>query len=1007
MANPVHREYTYIVAEQKELNMPPASNGPPTPKVFISSTAEDLGDYRAAARDAALRAGCTPDMQEYWVAKDNPPLAECLERVANTDVLIIIAAHRYGWAPPNQDGDEDKSITWLECEQAVEREAEVLAFVLDDGVKDWPDEYREDYNLRKAMEAGNGDVKLYQDTQRRIGRLKDFKDWLNGRAIRETFVSPEDLRGKAALALKEWLARWARKKGIEIEPAAPEVPPDYLIWLRGECESVELLGLELKEAHTTGLSQVYVPAVTETREAGLEDRELRPGQGSEEKARPDLLLARLDRESLYVPGAPGAGKSTFCRWLAWLASARGLPDHPIPAPKEYREIFPGSVSGRLPLLVTLREFWSAMPCRPGARAWTRAELEAALVAWLDGRLPGGLDGAALLVHLHAGSALLILDGVDEVPENHGEGRKATFPRAALISGLADALPAWGEAGNRVLLTSRPYGLGGAEVRRLGLPLARLASLPSELQELFIRRWFAAVDPDHREEKAGGLTAHLAARGELAVLTDNPMLLTALCVKYGEGQRLPEDLYHLYDGIVNSVLYNRYPGDEKERAPVRNRLAAVARGMHTGMAMGEARIGPAAEVGVAEIERILQEFAEANPATERGLNDSAAKREDLLSHSGLLLPRGEGRAGFYHLSFQEFLAADYLARSGKDKALMGIFRERGATPEWRPTLVFLFAALAFRHRSAQWVVDRLTELADELEPRRVKKEPARAVLAADCLEIALAKGWYLGRLGPGFIQVCLNAIEDEVELVDRNRLGLILGRLGDPRILDPKDRNGYVEIPPGRYPYQEKGVFEVRKPYWLARYPVTNGQYRRFLREGGYENEMLWSSEGWKWRREKEISEPDYWKDRRFNGPNQPVVGVSWWEAEAFCRWAGGRLPTEKEWEAAARGPRGHEFPWGGPWRDGICNTREAALGVTSPVGLFPASRQADFGLEDLSGNVWEWCAEKAYGSSRRLRGGSWFDGLWGARAADRIDGDPVSRDGSGGFRVLLSDLRQD
>ncbi|MCP4040671.1 MAG: SUMF1/EgtB/PvdO family nonheme iron enzyme, partial [Gammaproteobacteria bacterium] len=137
--------------------------------------------------------------------------------------------------------------------------------------------------------------------------------------------------------------------------------------------------------------------------------------------------------------------------------------------------------------------------------------------------------------------------------------------------------------------------------------------------------------------------------------------------------------------------------------------------------------------------------------------------------------------------------------------------------------------------------------------------------------------------------------------------------------------------------------------------------------------------------------------------------VSWWEAEAFCRWAGGRRPPVASSAAAARCPRPNAWLCGGPCLVCICNTLEAALGVTSPVGLFPASRQADFGLEDLSGNVWEWCEEKAYGSGRRLRGGSWFNGTWRARAAGRFgsDLDLVYRTNFRGFRVLLSDLRQD
>ena len=110
-----------------------------------------------------------------------------------------------------------------------------------------------------------------------------------------------------------------------------------------------------------------------------------------------------------------------------------------------------------------------------------------------------------------------------------------------------------------------------------------------------------------------------------------------------------------------------------------------------------------------------------------------------------------------------------------------------------------------------------------------------------------------------------------------------------------------------------------------------------------------------WLQRRKSPSPAFWHDRRWNAPNQPVVGVSFWEAEACCAWAGGRLPQEQEWEAAARGREGHAYPWGNDWQDGICNTGEAGLGVTSPVGLFPRARQAELGIEDLAGNVWEWC----------------------------------------------------
>lgn len=124
---------------------------------------------------------------------------------------------------------------------------------------------------------------------------------------------------------------------------------------------------------------------------------------------------------------------------------------------------------------------------------------------------------------------------------------------------------------------------------------------------------------------------------------------------------------------------------------------------------------------------------------------------------------------------------------------------------------------------------------------------------------------------------------------------------------------------------------------------------------------------------------------------------------------GGRLPREQEWEAAAGGPHGYRYPWGNDWEDGICNTREAGLGITSPVALFPRTRQAKLRIEDLPGNVWEWCGSLSDPSEinnpngpRVLRGGSWSGNRGRTRSANRSWDNPDGRDDLVGFRVVCS-----
>jgi hypothetical protein len=306
-------------------------------------------------------------------------------------------------------------------------------------------------------------------------------------------------------------------------------------------------------------------------------------------------LQRLNEESLYVPAAAGAGKSTFCRWAALQSISSAQISHPVPAPVEFTEPVPAALRGRLPLLVPLREFTMQMDCGRGRQTWHRADLERVLAAWVDAWPP---------VHLKAGTAFLLLDGLDEVPASETRGTTTVYPRELLLTGLVDAWPDWQKKGNRILLTSRPYGLDEAGLHRLGLRSAPLEPLPEPLQDLFIARWFHTLD---KAEQTPRLIETIRGRDDLAPLVENPMLLTALCVLYDSGGRLPEDRYELYKRIVNNVLFHRFPGDARQREPVKARLEAIALGMHTGEG-DSPRSSPAPEISHLEIEHLLRCFA---------------------------------------------------------------------------------------------------------------------------------------------------------------------------------------------------------------------------------------------------------------------------------------------------------------------------------------------------------------------------------------------------------------
>jgi formylglycine-generating enzyme required for sulfatase activity len=157
---------------------------------------------------------------------------------------------------------------------------------------------------------------------------------------------------------------------------------------------------------------------------------------------------------------------------------------------------------------------------------------------------------------------------------------------------------------------------------------------------------------------------------------------------------------------------------------------------------------------------------------------------------------------------------------------------------------------------------------------------------------------------------------------------------------------------------EKPERQVYLPaYWIDIYPVTNARFRKFMAAGGYETEKWWSPAGWSWKVENDIREPAQWRLQGWDGPDQPVAGVSWYEADAYARWADRRLPTDAEWEKAARGTDQRRYPWGNDWPTHRLANFDSAVGRTTPVGLYPEG-VSPYGCHDMAGNVNNWTSDR-------------------------------------------------
>jgi formylglycine-generating enzyme required for sulfatase activity len=223
-------------------------------------------------------------------------------------------------------------------------------------------------------------------------------------------------------------------------------------------------------------------------------------------------------------------------------------------------------------------------------------------------------------------------------------------------------------------------------------------------------------------------------------------------------------------------------------------------------------------------------------------------------------------------------------------------------------------------------------------------------------------------------------------------------------LPPKGKpaipKGMVLIPKGPFLYGEDRVHEdIPYDYYMDIYPVTNDHYKEFMLANGYDSQNYWSAEGWAWKQGIQVNQPLYWTDHQWDKADHPVVGVSYYEAEAYASWAGKRLPTEQEWEKAARGIDGRKYPWGNVFDKTKCNSERSGIGATTPVTKYTKGTSPS-GCFDMAGNVWEWCASWKYQSRGRvIRGGSWGGKPGNLRTSNRSGYTADNRNVNIGFRL--------
>jgi formylglycine-generating enzyme required for sulfatase activity/energy-coupling factor transporter ATP-binding protein EcfA2 len=841
------------------------------------------------------------------------------------------------------------------------------------------------------LEEVTGDPRLQALLEEERNRRKDEKN-------RET---------GAAVATRAHALLRALNLSADLKPAVGA----YLAWLGDSFRFLSFKGMGISDRVPLQLPllEMYVPLKArqaapdgetwdrELRLAGrrltAEEQEAVGGRLAGPRPVPELLA---ESDGLVLLGDPGSGKTTLLKALALsLAAGQGEPL---------------GLGARLPVY---------LPLAACARAFAAGEAstieEVLATAWehVHPRV-GELVARALA----SGGAALLLDGLDEVHDPVGKG-----VLAAQVRELYERVRV---RGNKLVLTSRIVGYREVRLTAPGLAEATLVDFGAEEIDEFAARWTAALE---RAASGGSVLALLQAareREELLAavhgnprveeLASNPLLLTILALMKRQGVRLPERRVELYEQYVRTLLSTWLLARTGHGLDVAAALRVLAP-----LALWMQETSPGA--GLVEEEALRAKLAELCGSAE----EAGRLLDDVRRQAGLLVERGPGRYGFLHLTFQEYLAGVAIGERVQEgtAAVLAALRPLVGRQEWREVCLL---AVGYLGR-----VLRLERAASTVLEGLLRERPGRPGEAEALAGLALADmgdGGVTPACRERVVAALLMAMRDD-ERVDpwrRAAAGAALAAVGDPR---PEavtvDGMEFRRVPAGPFwmgsGEEDEQADDDEKPrhrveigydFEIGRYPVTVAQFRQFVEEARFALGDLYC----------------------LRGPgNAPVVWVSWAEALAFCEWltarwrqAGGirsetrvTLPSEAEWEKAARGEDGRRYPWGEEADRNRANSIETEISALSAVGCFPGGA-SPWGCEEMSGNVLEWtrslykpypypeAPEERAGREdlkasaqkpRVLRGGSSIDASRDVRCAFRYQDSPGSRIDVFGFRVVL------
>lgn len=748
--------------------------------------------------------------------------------------------------------------------------------------------------LRTSL--GKGDVTFDQHNQRVKHQINIGTVTLN-LPIAPTEFDPEEL-----IEFETAFRQRIRKRFSEDAP--------YYIELSGETTEVNSGG---------DGSQALRSARRRRQRLGAEYREWIQEGRDVVRVKLNTLREAVDKyPCVILLGDPGCGKTTALQQMAYEVAGE---------------------DGRLPVPLRLSEFAPKM------------SMEDFIVNGWGGALTGGHWNAFELAdnlagYLASGKLILLFDALNEMP-HEGYGERACA--------LRNFINTWSSRGNRFLVTCRVLDYGE---ELSGLQRVEIQPLSREQIEDFVKRELPETWDDLWQE----LSKEGESRRSLLRLARNPYMLTVMIDVFEEDGKLGRNRAELMRRFTEILI-----GRARETCPPEAFLDAdVQRDALAVMAYEiQDRAGFGTLVKTAQAKGVMPEQVQTDPNWPP-IPSPPDQVLDLAASAHIIEMTGDKSSlRFYHQLLQEYYAAWEMLKRGPDRLEkkwrwpclekdmpQWIRPENNYDPlppppptNWEETTIMAAGLMPQND-------DKLVQALIEVNP----------VLAGRCLHEGPAE--VAPEVRRSVVERLLATIGNpEVALRVRIAAGDVLGYLGDPRIGE------LVPVPSGKFWIGDDEGDEDEKPrhrlylseYQIGKYPVTNAEFKEFVEAGGYTQKRWWTEEGWRLRREGSWTEPRDWDDIQFNKPNQPVVRVSWYECVAYCRWFNSetgqtyRLPSEAEWEKAARGTDGRQYPWGHEFETGRLNSGEGEQTVeaTTPVGIYPTGENP-YGCLDMAGNVWEW-----------------------------------------------------